>query len=46
MYCISEIAKKNPFVILGVQPINTIVIENILLQFGIVNYCKPYDIVV
>ena len=46
VYCISEIAKKNPFVILGVQPINTIVIENILLQFGIVNYCKPYDIVV
>ena len=43
VYCISEIAEEKPVVILGVQPVNTPVIESILQKCGVTDYCKPYE---
>lgn len=43
VYCISEIAEEKPVVILGVQPVNTPIIESILQKCGVTDYCKPYE---
>ena len=44
VYHMSKIVQKysNPGFILAVQPVNVDVIENILVQYSVENYCKPY----
>lgn len=46
VFYLSEVIEQysNVGIILAVQPINSPVIEKILREYGVENYCKPYDV--
>lgn len=46
VFYLSEVLEcfETPYFLLAVQPVNTRAIETVLKQYGIENFCKPYEL--